>query len=79
MTTYTTAIRRARSRSSSSPSTPRRTSSTAAARRSCARYFDNDAVNARALEVAEQACMLRWASITDLYRRDYLAEKDVWP
>ena len=45
----------------------------------CARYLDNDAVNARALEVAEQACMLRWASITDLYRRDYLAEKDVWP
>src|SRR5437773_3155630 len=32
----TTAIRRARSRSSSSPSTPRRTSSTAAARRNCA-------------------------------------------
>src|SRR5436309_307742 len=30
-------------------------------------------------EVADQACMLRWASITDLYRRDYLGEKDVWP
>jgi len=36
-------------------------------------------VRARAREVAEQACMLRWASITDLYRRDYLGEKDIWP
>src|SRR5919198_829521 len=38
----------------------------------CARYLDTDAVKARAREVAEQACILRWASITDLYRRDYL-------
>jgi pyrroloquinoline quinone (PQQ) biosynthesis protein C len=45
----------------------------------CARYLDNDAVKARALEVAEQACMLRWASITDLYRRDYLGDKDILP
>src|SRR2546422_6543742 len=45
----------------------------------CARYLDTDAVSARAREVAEQACMLRWASITDLYRRDYLGEKDIWP
>lgn len=45
----------------------------------CARYLDGDAVKARALEVAEQACMLRWASITDLYRREYLDEKDILP
>jgi len=45
----------------------------------CARYLDDDVVKARALEVAEQACMLRWASITDLYRRDYLGEKDILP
>ena len=45
----------------------------------CAKYLDSDALNARALEVAEQACMLRWASITDLYRRDYLGEKDILP
>ncbi len=45
----------------------------------CAKYLDGDAVKARALEVAEQACMLRWASITDLYRRDYLGEKDILP
>ena len=38
----------------------------------CAKYLDTEAVKARALEVAEAACMLRWASITDLYRRDYL-------
>jgi len=45
----------------------------------CAKYLDTDAVKARALEVAEQACMLRWASITDLYRHDYLGEKDILP
>jgi pyrroloquinoline quinone (PQQ) biosynthesis protein C len=45
----------------------------------CAKYLDTDAAKARALEVAEQACMLRWASITDLYRRDYLGEKDIVP
>jgi hypothetical protein len=38
-----------------------------------------DAPKALALEVAEQACMLRWASISDLYRREYLGEKDILP
>jgi len=45
----------------------------------CARSLDTDAAKARALEVAEEACMLRWASITDLYRRDYLGEKEILP
>jgi len=45
----------------------------------CAKYLDTDGVKARALEVAETACLLRWASITDLYRRDYLGEKDLLP
>jgi pyrroloquinoline quinone (PQQ) biosynthesis protein C len=45
----------------------------------CARYLDTDAVRSRALEVAEEACMLRWASITELYRRDYLGETDILP
>jgi pyrroloquinoline quinone (PQQ) biosynthesis protein C len=46
----------------------------------CAKYLVDDAsARARALEVAEQACMLRWASITDLYRREYLGEKDILP
>ena len=45
----------------------------------CAKYLDTDAVKARALEVATQACMLRWDSISDLYRRDYVGEKDILP
>jgi pyrroloquinoline-quinone synthase len=45
----------------------------------CAKYLEGDAMKARALEVAEQACMLRWASITDLYRREHLGDKDVLP
>jgi len=45
----------------------------------CARYLDNEALEARAREVAEQACILRWASVTDLYRREYLGEKDILP
>ena len=45
----------------------------------CARYLDNEALKARAREVAEQACLLRWASVTDLYRREYLGEKDILP
>jgi pyrroloquinoline quinone (PQQ) biosynthesis protein C len=45
----------------------------------CAKYLDTDAVQRRALEVAEQACMLRWASITELYRREHLGERDVLP
>jgi pyrroloquinoline quinone (PQQ) biosynthesis protein C len=45
----------------------------------CTRYLDDDVMKARALEVAEQACMLRWASITDLYRRDVLGERDILP
>jgi pyrroloquinoline quinone (PQQ) biosynthesis protein C len=45
----------------------------------CARYLETDALRRRALEVAEQACMLRWASVTDLHRREYLGEKDILP
>ena len=45
----------------------------------CAKYVDTEALKARALEVAEQACQLRWASITDLYRREYLGETEILP
>jgi pyrroloquinoline quinone (PQQ) biosynthesis protein C len=45
----------------------------------CVKYLQDEATRARALEVAEQGCMLRWASITDLYRREYLGEKDILP
>ena len=42
-------------------------------------HLDTEALRARAREIAEEACMLRWASITDLYRREYLGEKEVLP
>jgi pyrroloquinoline quinone (PQQ) biosynthesis protein C len=45
----------------------------------CAKYLDTEAVKVRAREVAETACMLRWASITDLYRRECLGEKEILP
>ena len=45
----------------------------------CTRYLDSEVLKARAREVAEQACILRWTSVTDLYRREYLGEKEILP
>jgi pyrroloquinoline quinone (PQQ) biosynthesis protein C len=45
----------------------------------CAKYLDTPALEARALQVAEEVCQLRWASITDLYRQDVLGEKELLP
>ena len=45
----------------------------------CTKYLKTDEDKARALVVAEEACMLRWASITDVHRREYLKEKDILP
>ena len=45
----------------------------------CAKYLKTDDDKARALVVAEEACMLRWASITDVYRAEYLKEKEILP
>ena len=45
----------------------------------CAKHLDTPALEARALEIAEIACRLRWASITELYRKDVLGEKDLLP
>ena len=45
----------------------------------CAKYLDTPELQARACEVSEQACMLRWASITDIYRSEMLREKAVLP
>jgi pyrroloquinoline quinone (PQQ) biosynthesis protein C len=45
----------------------------------CAKYLDTEAQRRRALVVGEEACTLRWASITDLYRREYLGERDLAP
>jgi pyrroloquinoline quinone (PQQ) biosynthesis protein C len=44
-----------------------------------AKYLDTEALRRRALVVGEEACTLRWASITDLYRREYLGERDLVP
>ena len=45
----------------------------------CARHLDTPELEARALEVAEVSCRLRWASITDLYRSEVLGEKEILP
>lgn len=45
----------------------------------CARHLDSPALEARALEVAEVACRLRWASISELYREEVLGEKEILP
>jgi pyrroloquinoline quinone (PQQ) biosynthesis protein C len=45
----------------------------------CAKYLDTTELQARACTVAEQACMLRWASITDLYRAEVLKEVPILP
>lgn len=44
-----------------------------------ARYVDTPELAARALWVAEEACRLRWASITDLYQSEVLKQKPVPP
>jgi len=45
----------------------------------CAKNLETPALEARALEVAQTACELRWASVTDLYREDVLDQKPVLP
>ena len=45
----------------------------------CAKYLDTPELEARALKVAEEICILRWASITDLYRQEVLDEKEILP
>jgi len=45
----------------------------------CAKYLDTSELEARALKVAEEICILRWASITDLYRQEVLGEKEILP
>ena len=44
-----------------------------------AKYLDTPELEARALKVAEEICILRWASITDLYRQEVLGEKEILP
>ncbi len=45
----------------------------------CAKYLETPELRERALKVAEQACKLRWASFTDLYREFVLKEKPLLP
>lgn len=45
----------------------------------CAKYLESPEHQKRALVVAEQACKLRWASFTDLYREFVLKEKPILP
>lgn len=45
----------------------------------CAKYLDTQALKGRAIEVAEEICELRWASITELYRSEVLGEKEILP
>jgi pyrroloquinoline quinone (PQQ) biosynthesis protein C len=45
----------------------------------CAKYLDTAADKARAIEVAQQAVELRWASISELYRAEMLGERDILP
>jgi pyrroloquinoline quinone (PQQ) biosynthesis protein C len=44
-----------------------------------AKYIDGPAAEKRALEVSEQACILRWASISDIYRTEVLKQKPILP
>ena len=44
-----------------------------------AKYLDTPALQQRALDVAEQACILRWSSISDIYRAEVLKQKPILP
>lgn len=45
----------------------------------CEKYLDTPEVQGRALAVCEEAVRLRWASITDIYRREVLGEQEILP
>lgn len=45
----------------------------------CGKYVDTPALEARALQVAEVICELRWALISDVDREDVLGEKAILP
>jgi pyrroloquinoline quinone (PQQ) biosynthesis protein C len=45
----------------------------------CSKYLEAPELQARALEVAEEICALRWASISELYRSEVLGEKEILP
>ena len=45
----------------------------------CQKYIDSPSVAARARAVCEEACMLRWESITEIYRAEVLKEARLLP
>ena len=45
----------------------------------CAQHLDTPELQARARKVAQEAVELRWASISELYRKDVLGETDLLP
>lgn len=45
----------------------------------CLKYLESEADRARAMAVCEEACRLRWESITDIYRREVLKESNLLP
>ena len=45
----------------------------------CGRYLDTPRLEARAEQVAQEICELRWASISELYRSEVLGEKEILP
>lgn len=44
----------------------------------CVKHLDTPELEARALQVAEEAVQLRWASVSDLYR-EFKGEKEILP
>ena len=68
-----------RRRSPSSSSTPRRTSSIPTARWALCEKYVTPELEARTLEVCEEAVRLRWASITEIYREHVLNEAGILP
>ncbi len=45
----------------------------------CEKYIDTEEVAQRALEICEEACMLRWESITEIYKEHVLKEERLLP
>ena len=45
----------------------------------CEKYIDSRSVADRALEICEEACMLRWESVTEIYRAHVLKEERLLP
>jgi pyrroloquinoline quinone (PQQ) biosynthesis protein C len=45
----------------------------------CEKYIDSPSVADRALQICEEACMLRWESVTEIYRTHVLGEERLLP